>query len=411
MPKDSSRAVPQNTDLYFNKTIDFRHQNHSLRFRASQSLFSSHEIDRGTRLLLRTLEDVDLQADSKILDFGSGYGVLGLSLAMVHSADSHLVDRDALAVQYTRDNAKLNGLEHLTVYGSLGFDDVIDIGFDLIVSNLPGKAGEEVLTALLSDARHFLRPGGTVAVVVVSALAETINSILQDTLGVEILLHTPDRGYNVFHFMFQESTPTLVEFQPSFERGVYDRDVALLPVGDSNYRIETARGLAEFDTLSYQTKLLIESLTEQQGRRVGNAIVINPGQGHLAVAVYHIFSPVAMTLVDRDLLALRYSLKNLGLNGCSSDQIRTIHSANLGDATANLSDLTVLPLRGGEPPALPWFLLEEGLRTLLPGGILIVGGSSTVITRLEKSVRAQKTCQVIDRKRRRGSSVLVLRNE
>jgi 16S rRNA G1207 methylase RsmC len=325
--------------------------------------------------------------------------------------DAHLVDRDALAVQYTRDNAKLNGTERATVYGSLGFDEVTDTGFDLVVSNLPGKAGEEVLTALLADVQHFLKPGGTIAIVVVSALAETIESILRDSLDAEILLHTPDRGHTVFHFTFGDSTPAVGEFHPAIGRGVYDREVMLLPIGKTDHRIETARGLPEFDTLSYQTKLLIESLMDQQSQQLGHATIINPGQGQIAVAVHHIFHPGGLTLVDRDLLALRYSLKNLSLTGCPSDQISTVHSASLGGITANSSDLTVLRLRGHDPPALPAFLMEEGLRTLSPGGILVVGGSSTVVTRLEKLVRGQKTCRIIDRKRRRGSSVLVLRNE
>jgi 16S rRNA (guanine1207-N2)-methyltransferase len=411
MPKESSRAVPHNTDLYLNKIIDFRCRKHSLQFRASQSLFSSHEIDRGTRLLLRTLEDVDLQPNSKILDLGCGYGVIGLSLAVACGADAHLVDRDALAVQYTRDNAELNGMERATVYGSLGFDDVTDTGFDLIVSNLPGKAGGGVLAALLSAARHFLKPGGIMAVVVVSALAETIEPILRDSLDVEILLNQPDRGHTVFQFTFRDSTQAVGEFHPAIGRGVYDREVMLLPIGKTDHRIETARGLPEFDTLSYQTRLLIESLMDQESLQLGNATIINPGQGQIAVAVHHILHPGGLTLVDRDLLALRYSLKNLSLNGYRSDQISTVHSPSLGDVTANSSDLTVLPLRGDDPPALPAFLVEEGLRTLSLGGILVVGGSSTVVTRLEKKVRAQKTCRVADRKRRRGSSVLVLRNE
>ena len=40
-------------DIYFHKTVTFRAWKHSLRFRTSQELFSSHDMDTGTKFLLR----------------------------------------------------------------------------------------------------------------------------------------------------------------------------------------------------------------------------------------------------------------------------------------------------------------------------------------------------------------------
>ena len=99
-------------DVYFHKTVTFRAWKHSLQFRTSQELFSSHDIDTGTKFLLRTIVEADYGNFQRILDVGCGYGPLGLTLKSLHP-DSivHLFDRDALAVEYSRQNAELNGLD------------------------------------------------------------------------------------------------------------------------------------------------------------------------------------------------------------------------------------------------------------------------------------------------------------
>ena len=126
-------------DVYIKKTLDFYHAGRSLKFNVSQDLFSSHQIDVGTARLLRSL--VDAPPFAKILDLGCGYGPLALTLkALYPESVVHAVDRDALAVDYTRQNAVLNGLAGVEVYGSLGYDDMLERDFDLIISNIPGKA-------------------------------------------------------------------------------------------------------------------------------------------------------------------------------------------------------------------------------------------------------------------------------
>ena len=108
-----------NADLYFKKSIPFRYRDESLQFRVSQQLFSSHRIDPGTRFLLRSLEHLPVGSVRRLLDVGCGYGAIGLSLLKAGVAnEAHLVDRDALAVEYTRQNALLNKLGGACAYGS-----------------------------------------------------------------------------------------------------------------------------------------------------------------------------------------------------------------------------------------------------------------------------------------------------
>ncbi|MCJ7606066.1 MAG: class I SAM-dependent methyltransferase, partial [Dehalococcoidales bacterium] len=157
-------STPQ--DIYYKKTLTFRAWKRELRFKVSQGLFSSFDIDKGTRLLLRTIVEAGYRDFTRVLDLGCGYGPIGLMLKSLYpAADVHMVDRDALAVDYSRQNAELNGLTDIETYASLGYDDITRRDFDLIVSNIPGKAGTTVITSLLQDAGRYLAPGGMAAIV------------------------------------------------------------------------------------------------------------------------------------------------------------------------------------------------------------------------------------------------------
>ena len=57
-----------------------------------------------------------------VLDVGCDYGPLELRLLKLDKRRTvHLVDRDALAVDFTQQNAALNNLHKLSIYGILGY--------------------------------------------------------------------------------------------------------------------------------------------------------------------------------------------------------------------------------------------------------------------------------------------------
>ncbi len=110
---------------YLKKDVAITMAGQRIEFAVSQTLFSSHQVDIGSAHLLKTLP-LDLIGDkARILDLGCGYGPLGLTLARLRpGAEVHMVDRDALAVDFTAFNAHRLGLSNATAYGSLGYDDV-----------------------------------------------------------------------------------------------------------------------------------------------------------------------------------------------------------------------------------------------------------------------------------------------
>jgi 16S rRNA (guanine1207-N2)-methyltransferase len=400
-------------DVYFKKTIDFYHSGHTLYFHVAQDLFSSHQIDVGTARLLRSL--VDAPSFAKILDLGCGYGPLALTLKALHPQSTvHAVDRDALALDYTCQNALLNGLTDVQVYGSLGYDDVSAHDFDLIISNVPGKAGETVIASLLRDAVHFLRPGGLVAIVVVAVLEATVAQALDDP-GIEIAFQETRSGHAIFHYRFTETYRTAQPpFASGLARGLYHRDTVDITAAALTFPMRTARGLPEFDTLSYGSLLLLDNLARMQGTHVGRVIVHNPGQGHIPVALWKLFRPTAIMLADRDLLSLRYTCDNLLQNGCPAGQIIAAHQLGL-DGQAGMADLIVGMLREEEGQAAAEQLAQQAAALLAPDGTLCLVAGSTPITRLEKAVApsngaSAKLLRTVKRKRDKRMSLLVLQH-
>jgi len=394
-------------DVYFHKTVTLRAGKENLRFRTSQELFSSYDIDTGTRSLLRSVIEAKI-GPKIILDLGCGYGPLGLTLKKLYPESTvHMMDRDALAIEYTRQNAKLNGLEDVEIYGSLGYDDVKRSDFDIIVANIPGKAGGEVIAYLLREARYYLAPGGTAVIVVVAALESAVSKIMQDTQGLEIIFTRKRSGHVIFHYRFNGKAGPIKPEVSALERGVYHRNNIKIHLDDLEYSMQTAYGLPEFDSLNYGSEMLITALNKMQGRKIQRAMVFNPGQGHIAVALWKTIHPNNIELVDRDLLALRYSRSNLIANGCPPEKINIRHQVGLEDKDNKKSDLMAGVLREESQPAIFATIRQAG-EQLSPGGTIIVTGGSTAITRLADYLEGEERLSIKGRERRRGYSLLAL---
>ncbi|MDD5338824.1 MAG: methyltransferase [Dehalococcoidales bacterium] len=407
--------MPQNTDAYYHKTIAFNFWKRSLRFHTSQQLFSAYDIDAGTRFLLRTIMEAAYPPPQRILDAGCGYGPLGLTLKSLRpDALVHLFDRDALAVDYAKQNTALNELNGVLahrslgvgveVYGSLGYDDVPRNDFDVIVCNVPDHAGEAVITYLLQDARHYLAPGGIVAIVVVTPLEALVDKILAETPGAAVTLKRSQSRHVVYHYRF--TTAISPPSQSSLERAIYHRKDVAMRFEKLDYQMQTANTLPEFDSLNYGTELLLHALGEVGSKDFKNAAVLNPGQGHAAVALWKILKPGAVTLVDRDLLALRYAQRNLILNGCSLNNISLLHQA--GISLEGQFDLFIGSLREGESREVHFHALDHITEHLAPKGVIILASASTPITRLADYLETKKILRVKSRERRRGYSLLVI---
>jgi 16S rRNA (guanine1207-N2)-methyltransferase len=396
------------TDAYFHKTVTFRAGKNNLKFRTSQALFSSFDIDTGTRFLLRSIADAGYRPQ-QVLDLGCGYGPIGLTLKrLFRESTVHMVDRDALAVDYARQNAELNGINDVEIYGSLGYDDIKRNDFDLVAANIPGKAAPVVMEYLLKEARHYLAPSGLMSIVVVAPLEATVVKILDNTPGVEIMLRRNRSGHAVLHYRFRKEIAAPKPERNGLERGIYRRQDISIQLNDLEYKMETSFGLPEFDSLSYSSKMLVEALNNMHIKKRQYAIAINPGQGHVPVMLWKICRPGHLDLVDRDLLALKYSHLNLVQNGCPAERIDTSHQVGIKLENGKRVDLITGIFREDGKDAT-FLTMNQAIEQLSPDGMMIISASSTAITRLAAYVESQGQLRIKKRERRRGLSLLLLK--
>ena len=392
---------------YFKKTLTFKHDDKTLQFHVSQELFSSYEVDAGSRFLLRTLNHLPMEKVRRVLDVGCGYGPLGLTLQKLDKRRTvHMIDRDALAVDFSQQNAVLNNLENVQIYGSLGYDAVTERDFDLIVSNIPGKVGEAVIVQLIRGTRPFLAANGQVAIVVVTPLVSLVESTLAQMPDTAVTLKESSANHAVFHFHF--TTPATTEPVAAFASGLFWRERLPVEYRKLNFTMQTAYGLPEFDTVGYTTRLLFNLLNDLPTGQIEHLLVGNPGQGHTAVAAWLALKPQQITLVDRDLLALQTTLHNLCQNGCSPEQIRCYHQIDLPTLPSPV-DLVLRPLRDSEGPRLAVAHLNLLAEHLSSQARVLTAANSHLISQVERQMKKNGRLNPLKRKKRKGFSALSLR--
>jgi 16S rRNA G1207 methylase RsmC len=152
-----------------------------LELRTTWGLFSPKGVDEGSRLLLDHLE---LGGEDRTLDLGCGYGPLGLAIAAAQPRGrAVLVDKDFVAVEYSRRNAAINGLDNVEVLLSNGFSHLGERRFDLIVSNLPAKTNKEQYYLYFYEALARLTDGGRIWVVTITGLRRFVQRAFGEVFG------------------------------------------------------------------------------------------------------------------------------------------------------------------------------------------------------------------------------------
>ncbi|MDR1251671.1 MAG: methyltransferase [Treponema sp.] len=219
---------------YITKEVSFKLRGIDFHFSLSQGLFSSADIDSGTRFLLKTLSrvlDEDAAAGRSppryVLDAGCGIGVIGICAAAVIMAMGparqdtaytgpapigaprfggvlvRAQDRDELARLITMYNAVKNGIPPSTLETHTepllaGHENA---RWDLILSNIPAKTGGPVLKDFVRRSTGLLNPGGRVIMVTVHTLVdffrEEISAAGAELEWEEKSRREPRRGHQV----------------------------------------------------------------------------------------------------------------------------------------------------------------------------------------------------------------------
>lgn len=378
-----------------------------MKYLLSLGLFSSNDIDSGSKLLLKTVaQQIDRDKIKSVLDMGCGVGVIGISLKM-HFSDASVTmrDRDALAVAFSRENARINKVDDLIIENSLGLENLDEKKFDLLISNIPAKAGETVLEDFFRRSVNFITPSGRVAVVIVAPLAEFAENKIKQ-FGHEILHKEETYHYTVFHYRGDKSS------NPDDEMAIYVRNSEIFQLKKTEYRLETAYNIPDFDQPGFRITHQAEILNPFQIG--GTGLFWNPGQGHIpvftAVKKNNRFDRIFLS--GRDLLQIRMSERNLKRE---KPQIETVElplyrESQLPDHIKEQSlDFACFDITPVSRTEWEQDLKEAARKILKPGGWFFVVGKSADIHKLLKDNKG--FTPVEDRKYKGIRAALFKRNK
>ena len=129
-------------------------------FYTDNGIFSKKGLDFGTRTLLSSLENIK----GDVLDFGCGYGAIGIYIKKVFECNVDMIDVNLNALKLASDNASLNNVD-VNIFKSDIYTNVSK-KYDYIISNPPIRVGKEILYKILFEAYDHLKDKGELWIVI-----------------------------------------------------------------------------------------------------------------------------------------------------------------------------------------------------------------------------------------------------
>jgi len=340
--ENSLSSIPYS---YINREITFQYRKRSYTFSLSLDLFSSAGIDTGSRFLLKVFSDfLDKkiaesggaglfggEAPFSVLDAGCGVGVLGICAAGALSAlvspetpeippnppvlRVRAQDRDELGRLFTGYNAIRNGLnpDIFEAHAEPLLTGPAGQKWNLILTNIPAKAGLPVLEDFIHRSAGILSKNGLVFLVAVNTLAEFFRSGIT-AAGATLIAEETGKEHTVFIYGpgenpnnspgSGENTRNPLIFDEKFPQSCpfYIRNREKYEIEDISYHLDTVHGAPGFDSpggavtaaaklalkIDLKTKLAKAEIQAKTPNNAKNSLLIHDaGQGHIALWLVH----------------------------------------------------------------------------------------------------------------------------
>ena len=125
-------------------------------FKTDNNVFSKKGLDFGTRALLESIDIKNISGD--VLDFGCGYGPIGIYIKSNTNANVDMIDVNLRALNLARVNASLNKVD-VNIFESDIYSNV-DKKYDYIITNPPIRVCKKILYEILIKAKDYLKKDG-----------------------------------------------------------------------------------------------------------------------------------------------------------------------------------------------------------------------------------------------------------
>lgn len=172
------------------KEISFRFLAVEYSFISDDGVFSKDKLDTGTRILLETISKLKLTG--KILDYGSGIGVIGiLTKKMFEETSVSGFDINSRAVELSKLNAIKQNVDVDFRQG-----EKIQSGlYDVILMNPPIRTGKQNIYSMFKDSYDHLKETGQLIIVI--RKSHGANSAIKElqTYFSEVEIINRDKGF------------------------------------------------------------------------------------------------------------------------------------------------------------------------------------------------------------------------
>jgi len=164
----------------------------SLIIRSLPGVFAYDHLDPASQMLLSVTQNV---SGMRVLDVGSGYGIIGMAAAIQGARWVDFVDTDLLAIASCKETLSINGIKNATVKAGDLLEPFKSNRYDLILSNPPFHTGRDVnyqiAHALIMQAHPALDPGGQI--IIVANRFIPYGQIIDEIFGNSTLLAESER--------------------------------------------------------------------------------------------------------------------------------------------------------------------------------------------------------------------------
>ncbi len=137
-----------------------------------------------TRLVIRLMQD-ELKGGERLLDVGTGSGILSICASKMGAATCNAYDIDPVAVKVARDNALADGCTNIT----LGVSDLlkgVDLSggkYDFCVANIVA----DIIIRMLPDVKDYLKEGSPLILsgIIGERAEEVKNAVVENGFTIE----------------------------------------------------------------------------------------------------------------------------------------------------------------------------------------------------------------------------------
>ncbi|MBR3198593.1 MAG: class I SAM-dependent methyltransferase [Bacilli bacterium] len=156
----------------------------NLKMIVDNGIFSKKGLDFGTRSLLENINIDEIKGD--VLDFGCGYGPIGIYIKKVCNVNVDMVDINERALNLAKKNAILNNVK-VNIYQSNIYSN-INKKYDFIITNPPIRVGKKILNDILfSSLKHLKENGSLIYVINKNQGAKTTMKDLDEIADTKII--------------------------------------------------------------------------------------------------------------------------------------------------------------------------------------------------------------------------------